>query len=110
MELCSIDVSRETVEKCKRFDEKTYETCKKLLPPDRDIYEHTDLLEATESLIKDKLPLYRQVIFIFTDSAYRCFPSLEINSGGGRVKGHYILYRIKFFVCRSIRGFTRRIF
>ena len=38
------------------------------------------------------------------------FSSLEINSGGGRVKGHYILYRIKFFVCRSIRGFTRRIF
>ena len=59
MELCSIDFSRDTVEKSKYFDEETYESCKKLLPPGRDILEDTDLMEASAMLKEEKLPLYR---------------------------------------------------
>ena len=59
MDLCSIDFSRETVQKCKHFDGVTYELCKKCLPPSRDIHEDTDLFKASELLKQEKLPLYR---------------------------------------------------
>ena len=60
MNLCSIDFSRETAQKCKHFDEDTYQLCKDRLPG-VDVLEDTDLLNAAENLKKEKLPLYRLV-------------------------------------------------
>lgn len=49
MDLCSIDFSRETAQKCKHFDEKTFQSCQELLP------------DISENLKKERLPLYRLV-------------------------------------------------
>lgn len=60
MNLCSIDFSRETVQKCKHFDEETYQLCKDRLPG-ADVLEDSDLFIASEELKREKLPFYRLV-------------------------------------------------
>ena len=49
MELCSIDFSKETAEKCLYFDTNTFELCKNLLSFGN-IHEDTDILDALHSL------------------------------------------------------------
>lgn len=56
----SIDFSRETVQKCKHFDEETYQLCKDRLPG-ADVLEDSDLFIASEELKREKLPFYRLV-------------------------------------------------
>ena len=52
MELCSVDFSLETMQKCKHFDGEIYQTYKELLPDSRDFHEDTDLFNAAELLKK----------------------------------------------------------
>ena len=59
MDLCSIDFSRETVQKCKHFDEKTFQSCQELLPDSH--IDDTDLFNVSEILKKERLPFYRLV-------------------------------------------------
>ena len=64
MDMCAVDFSRNAVEQCKYFDEKTYKACVEILPPLASgavamKYEDSDLLSAVTSLRQEKLTLYR---------------------------------------------------
>ena len=78
MELCSVDFSLETMQKCKHFDGEIYQTCKELLPAGSDFYDDADLFNAAELIKKEKLPLYRFVnqrissFSFFSCSCYCC--------------------------------------